>query len=195
MLVGPHGARGRRGGALVGGIGVALTNTIARPRRPGRERARALGDLLGSTATRIVRPPACARRPRPRIAFDHGNEIAPHPQVRAGRGGAFRGRLESLAGDEADARALAFEQRIGADGRAMHDGGESAIRPSASSPATNPLASSPRCDGVLAVAKRPVVGFVRHEIGESAADVDADEARRVIDPARRNRRVRGLWPR
>ncbi len=76
----------------------------------------------------------------------------------------------------ADLRALALQQRIGADRGAVHDGaeiGDAAER--VAGPARKPAASSPRCEGTLAVWKRPRRLVEQEQVGERAADIDADD--------------------
>jgi hypothetical protein len=152
-------AGGRIGRALVCGVGVGIDENdgerlgAARQQVPRRRRHR----VARSTA---VQDRAVGQRPfrQPRSAFralGHGREITPEtPGVRSVAAAHLQRVAKAARGDEAELRALALKQRVGADRGAMHDGTEnSAIGPSRFSPSRKPTASSPRFDGALAVRK------------------------------------------
>ena len=90
---------------------------------------------------------------QPQVAVDHRDEIAPEaPGMAAVAAAHLQHVAEAAGGDQPGAGALALQQRIGADGGAMHDGrevGDGAEDTSA--PRESPPASSPRLDGTLAV--------------------------------------------
>ncbi len=125
------------------------------------------------------RRPASARRPRRAGHDQRWATKSPHrPQVLPTVAAAHLQHIaEARRGDDADARALALQQRVGADRRAMDDGPASARqrRRSSSGPSRKPTASSPRLDGTLADAeasRTPRPG--PEQVGEGAADIDAD---------------------
>ncbi len=167
--------------ALVGGIGVGVDeHDRQRLRALRRERfARALGDLLGvdRDAQRTVGQRALADFDR-EIALDDGNEIAAQaPGARPVAAAHFQHVAKAWRRDEADPRALAFEQRVGADRRAMHDGaevGDAAERFEPGEEALRLVAALRRRLGRDEAAGRAVK---QHEVGEGAADIDADQSR------------------
>ncbi len=82
-------------------------------------------------------------------------------------------------GDHAEPRALALQQRIGADGGAMHDRAHRRPRrPRLAARPGSPTASSPRFDGTFAVRSVPAASSIQEQVGEGAADIDADDAGR-----------------
>lgn len=98
------------------------------------------------------------------------------PQVR----GRSRWRISSASRnrgvrDEADPRALAFEQRIGADRRSLHDGGEVGDAAERLEPRQEALGLVAALRRRLRREETPDVAVKQHEVGESAADVDADD--------------------
>ncbi len=159
MLVRPDGAGRRRGVALIGGIGVGVDEHDGE--RLGalrREGLRLRGDLfdIDRDADRSVRQRALGDFDR-EIALDDGNEIAAQsPGARSVATAHFEDVAKPWRRDEPDPRALAFQQRVGPDRRAVHDGAELCDAAERLEPGQEPLASSPRCDGVFAVTKRPV---------------------------------------
>ncbi len=112
------------------------------------------------------------------VARDDGREIARQaPGFGAIAAAHFQHVAEALGGDQPDARNLPFEQRIGADRRAMHDGAE------ISDPAEH-LETVKETHGLIAAIGRHFRGaklarFAIHqeEIGEGAADIDTNDAR------------------
>ena len=93
--------------------------------------------------------------------------------------------------DQADAGALALEERIGADRRAVHDRGERRDLSSGAQPFQEPAR-------LVAAMRRHLGGgealaaFVEaEEVGEGAADVDADDRRRLPHASFRSRRAVG----
>ncbi len=84
------------------------------------------GDLfdIDRDANRSVRKRALGDFDR-EIALDDGNEIAAQsPGARAVATAHFEDVAKPWRRDEPDPRALAFEQRVGPDRRAVHDGAE-----------------------------------------------------------------------
>ena len=174
-------ARRRRGGALVGGIGVGVDeDDRQRLARPCRELARPRGDLLpGRPASRTVPSASTRSSTSSRMSRSTTGMKSPHrPQVR----GRSRRRISSTSRkparrDQADARALALEQRVGADRRAVHDGAEIRDRGRARRRPVDE-ADAPRRRGARAPwrSRSVAVALVEpEEVGEGAADVDADD--------------------
>jgi hypothetical protein len=83
---------------------------------------------------------------------------------------------ETARGDDAGARHLAFEQRVGADRGAVHDGGDGRGRIGHARHAVHEAARFLAARGGHLDDARRAVGLVEHEeVGEGAADIDADD--------------------
>ncbi|MDQ1078997.1 hypothetical protein QE401_001523 [Pseudoroseomonas cervicalis] len=112
-----------------------------------------------------------------------GRKIAPEaPGVEAVAAAHLQHVTEAARGDQPDLRALALQQRIGADGGAMHHGGE--LRHGAE--ALQPFQETHRLIAAVgwhlggAEASRRLV--IAEEIGEGAADIDANNGRAHAAP-------------
>ena len=86
---------------------------------------------------------------------------------------------KSLRGDQADACALALEERIGADRRAVHDRPEAIERPESRETRDEARGLVAAMGRDLGGAEAPLRLVIEEEIGEGAPDVDADDARRA----------------
>ena len=112
------------------------------------------------------------------VAVGDRREIAPQaPGVRPIAAAHFEHVAKAARRDHADARALALEKRVGADGRAVDDRAHVLDR----TEALQPLDES---DRLVASVRRHLgdgeasLGFVeQEEVGEGAPDIDADDGR------------------
>ena len=136
----------------------------------------------GCVPSASMRSSTSRRRSRSAI----GTKSPHRPQVRRPVAAAHLQHVAKAArGDDADARALALQQRVGADRGAVHDRADAGRRrPARSRPFMKPRASSPRCDGTLAVRNVRVCFVEQEQVGEGAADVDADDQPCRSCPAR-----------
>ena len=81
-----------------------------------------------------------------------GDEIAPQaPGAAAVAPAHLQHVAEAARGDDADLRAAPLQQRVGADGGAVHDRADAGGAAERRSPLRKPCASSPRRDGTFAV--------------------------------------------
>jgi hypothetical protein len=113
------------------------------------------------------------------VARHHGREAAAQaPGFGAVAAAHLQHVAETARGDDAGACHLAFEQRIGADGGAVHDGGNVGGRIGHARHAVHEAARflAARAKGLLTMrAKRRSTSSNHEQIGEGAADIDADD--------------------
>ena len=85
---------------------------------------------------------------------------------------------EAPGGDQPDLGDLALEQRVGGGRRAVHDrpAAVAGSTPAAASAARTPIAWLSTVVGTLASLTSPVRVIDRQQVGEGAADIDADDA-------------------
>jgi hypothetical protein len=176
--VGPELAQRRDRRALVGRVGVGVDEDDGAGLAPSPAVSRGLSRTRRDRPwLRPCRRPASARHLQPQVAGHDGLEIAPQPQVSRPVAAAHLQHVaEAMGGDDADARALALQQRVGADRGAVHDGGDVAeIRHRrAAMPFRSP---PPRRRGgrhLGDVRALPVASSSAKQVGEGAADIDAD---------------------
>ena len=111
----------------------------------------------------------------PHVALDHGDEIAGQPPgVAAITPAHFQRVAKAGRGDQADAGAFAFEQRIGAHRGAVHDGAEIGHRPELPQAFQKPHRLIAAIGRHLAGLELAGIGVEIEQIGERAADIDAN---------------------
>ena len=97
------------------------------------------------------------------VAVGDRDEIAPQaPGAAAVAAAHFQHVAKAARGDDADLRPAPLQQRVGADGGAVHDRVDRGSAAERFRPLRKPCASSPRRDGTLAVRKRPAAASSRN---------------------------------
>ena len=181
MLVRPDRARSRNRAALVVGIGIGVDEDDRERLRAARDQPLGRGgDLAG-----IDRDADAAVGERALVDLDahvavgDRDEIAPQaPGARAVAPAHLEDVAEAARRDDADLRPAPFQERIGADGGAVHDradGGHAAERAQAVEEALRLVAAT---RGHLGGAEYPRRRIEQEQVGEGSADVDADDCAR-----------------
>ncbi len=177
--VGPHRSRGGQCRALVGVVGVGVDEHDRQ--RFGAEFAQARRLALDRVEIDVFADRAVGQGALghfgAQIARDRGHEFAPQPPGLAAVAAAHLQHVAEARGhDHAGFRALALEQRVGADRRAVHDGRELGEIGLALGDAFD------EADRLVALGRGDFArlgfagGFVEEEqIGERAAHVHADD--------------------
>ena len=184
MLIGPDRPHGLGCAALILRIGEGVDEDDRDGHRPffdelagGRSR---LFGIDGGSQRAVRQNPL--RDLEPHRALDHRGEFAPQPPgMRAVAAPHLEHVAKTRGGDQADPRALALEERIGADGGPVDDCPQRRNRRESGETGEKPR-------GLVAAIGRDFGGaelslrlIIKEQIGESAPDIDADDAR----PARR----------
>ena len=175
---------------LVGGVGVRVQQADGdAPRRPRATSVRRGRSRLRQVERHRAPRRCCRSARRPRAAARARPAAAACPRTgRTALGTRRRRKLEHVAeaarGQQAGQRALALEDRVGRDGRAVDDVADGLgrqRRASASRSATPSTTARPKSSGVDGSLRRcdPASASTSDDIGERAADVSADAGRRV----------------
>jgi hypothetical protein len=177
MRVRPEGACRRQRRALVRGIGIGVDENDGQ--RFGARFAQCLCGRaylvrLDRRAYGAVGQGALGHF-QTQVPIDHRNEIAPQaPGLPPVPPAHFQNIAEPGRGDQANTRTLAFEQRIGADGRAVHDGPQMFGRAECLQAGEKPHRLVAAVGRRLADGK-PSCGLIEvEEIREGSADIDAN---------------------
>ncbi len=185
MVVRPDGAGRSRRRPLVGGVGIGVDEDDGEGGGAGLDQAlggsRHLGRIDG-LSHRAIGQRALGHLDA-QVAVGDGGEVAPQaPGVGAVAAAHFQHVAEAGRGDDADARALALQQRIGADRGAMDDGAERGERPEG-------LQALEEADGLVAAVRGDLGGAERarrlvekEQVGEGATDIDANERGHALAP-------------
>ena len=178
MLVRPDFRRSGERAALVLGVGVCVDeDDRQRLRAALAQRLRRRGDtgFVDRRANGAVGERAFIDF-HAQIAIGDRDELAPQaPGLPAVAAAHFEHVAKAARGDHADARAAPFKERIGADGGAVHDRAEAldgAERQQALQKAGRFIAALRRHLGDAEGARRVIEV---KQIGERAADIDADD--------------------
>jgi hypothetical protein len=179
VRVGPQLAHRRHGQALVLGVGVGVDEEHAHRLAARFEQRARLGAHLLQVDRRVQRAVGqhALVHLAAQLARHHGLEAAAQAP---GLGPVAAAHLQHVAkaarGDDAGARHLALQQRVGAHGGAVHDGRDVRGRIGHARHAVHEAACLLAARGRHLDDARGAVGFVEHEeVGEGAADIDADD--------------------
>jgi hypothetical protein len=178
MLVRPHRAHRGQCGLLIGGIGVGVDQHDRDRSGPlGQQRAGRSPYLLAVHGRADC---AIGERALPhleaQVAVDHRHEVAPQaPGVAAVAPAHLQHVAEAARGDEPDAPALALQQGIGADRRAVHDRAKALRCVEALQPGEEADRLVPAVRRHLGRAEGAGSLVVEEEVGERATDIHADD--------------------
>jgi len=197
VIVGPDRLRRLIGQAFIAVVRVGVDEDDRQRRRAARQQGAALrldGGDIDRHPDGAVREGAFGNL-KAHVALGDGDEITPQtPGVGPVAAAHFERVAESRRGDDADLRALAFQQRVGADSGAVNDRTETSNR-------SEPVqALDESCRFVAAIGRHfrgrelPRGLVEKRKIGEGTADIDANQCLELAGHAGLAARRRAVAP-